>query len=74
MSPPSPYEQLKDDLGYLQLGRAAERFAVVAEQAAKETRILVPDLIGDRLDRKIRGLKHLLGFLESQGVHIIERC
>ena len=36
MSPPSPYEQLKDDLGYLQLGRAAERFAVVAEQAAKE--------------------------------------
>jgi DNA replication protein DnaC len=31
-----PYEQLKDDLGYLQLGRAAERFAVLAEQAAKE--------------------------------------
>src|SRR5581483_6213185 len=31
-----PYEQLKDDLGYLALGRAAERFAVLAETAAKE--------------------------------------
>lgn len=30
------YEQLKDDLGYLQLGAAAERFAVLAEQAKKE--------------------------------------
>jgi DNA replication protein DnaC len=30
------YEQLKDDLGYLQLGRAAERFAVLAEQAKSE--------------------------------------
>jgi DNA replication protein DnaC len=27
-----PYEQLKDDLGYLQLGRAAECFATLAEQ------------------------------------------
>jgi DNA replication protein DnaC len=27
------YEQLKDDLGYLQLGRAAEVFATLAEQA-----------------------------------------
>jgi DNA replication protein DnaC len=32
----SPYEQLKDDLGYLQLGRAAECFATVAEQAKAE--------------------------------------
>jgi DNA replication protein DnaC len=32
-APAAPYEQLKDDLGYLQLGRAAERFAVLAEQA-----------------------------------------
>lgn len=31
------YEQLKDDLGYLQLGAAAERFAVLAEQAGKES-------------------------------------
>jgi len=30
------YEQLKDDLGYLALGAAAERFAVLAEQAARE--------------------------------------
>jgi DNA replication protein DnaC len=30
------YEQLKDDLGYLQLGAAAERFAVLAEQAGKD--------------------------------------
>jgi DNA replication protein DnaC len=29
----SPYEQLKDDLGYLQLGRAAECFATLAEEA-----------------------------------------
>jgi DNA replication protein DnaC len=36
MSAPAPYEALKDDLGYLQLGRAAERFAVLAEQATKE--------------------------------------
>ena len=36
MTGAGPYEQLKDDLGYLQLGRAAERFAVLAEQAAKE--------------------------------------
>lgn len=31
-----PYERLKDDLGYLALGRAAERFAVLAEQATRE--------------------------------------
>jgi DNA replication protein DnaC len=33
MSAPGPYEQLKDDLGYLQLGRAAECFATLAEEA-----------------------------------------
>jgi DNA replication protein DnaC len=31
-----PYEQLKDDLGYLQLGRAAECFATLGEQARRE--------------------------------------
>ena len=31
-----PYEQLKDDLGYLQLGRATECFATVAERAKAE--------------------------------------
>lgn len=31
-----PYEQLKDDLGYLQLGRAAECFATLAEQAGRD--------------------------------------
>jgi DNA replication protein DnaC len=36
MTTTGPYEQLKDDLGYLQLGRAAERFAVLAEQANKD--------------------------------------
>lgn len=36
MSGVAPYEQLKDDLGYLALGRAAERFAVLAEQAVKD--------------------------------------
>jgi DNA replication protein DnaC len=30
------YEQLKDDLGYLQLGRAAECFATLAEQAGRD--------------------------------------
>ena len=30
------YDQLKDDLGYLQLGRAAEVFATLAEQARKD--------------------------------------
>ncbi len=30
------YEQIKDDLGYLQLGRAAETFATLAEQARKQ--------------------------------------
>ena len=33
MTANGPYEQLKDDLGYLQLGRAAECFATLAEQA-----------------------------------------
>jgi DNA replication protein DnaC len=33
---PSPYEQLKDDLGYLQLDAAAEVFAPLAEQAMAE--------------------------------------
>jgi DNA replication protein DnaC len=32
-APSAPYEQLKDDLGYLQLGRAAECFATLAEEA-----------------------------------------
>src|SRR5579875_146609 len=36
MSAASPYETLKDDLGYLQLGRAAEIFASLAEQAKTE--------------------------------------
>ena len=36
MSTTSLYEQLKDDLGYLALGRAAECFAVLAEQAGRE--------------------------------------
>src|SRR4029453_17775725 len=32
----SVYEQIKDDLGYLQMDRAAEVFAVLAEQARSE--------------------------------------
>ena len=36
MSASGPYERLKDDFGYLQLGRAAECFAPLAEQATKE--------------------------------------
>jgi DNA replication protein DnaC len=36
MSAASPYETLKDDLGYLQLGRAAEIFASLADQAKAE--------------------------------------
>lgn len=36
MTAPSPYESLKDDLGYLQLGRAAEIFAPLADQAKTE--------------------------------------
>jgi DNA replication protein DnaC len=36
MSATGLYEQLKDDLGYLQLGRAAECFATLAEQARNE--------------------------------------
>ena len=36
MSTVGHYEQLKDDLGYLQLGRAAEVFAALAEQARRE--------------------------------------
>jgi DNA replication protein DnaC len=36
MSGAGLYEQLKDDFGYLALGRAAECFAVLAEQARRE--------------------------------------
>jgi DNA replication protein DnaC len=36
MTAPSPYEQLKDDLGYLQLDAAAACFATLAEQAMAE--------------------------------------
>jgi DNA replication protein DnaC len=36
MNTTSPYESLKADLGYLQLGRAAECFATVAETAKTE--------------------------------------
>ena len=36
MTAPSPYEQLKDDLGYLQLDAAADCFASMAEQAMTE--------------------------------------
>lgn len=36
MSTTGVYEQLKDDLGYLQLGRAAEVFATLADQAKAE--------------------------------------
>jgi len=36
MSAPSLYEAIKDDFGYLQLGRAAECFATLAETADRE--------------------------------------
>jgi DNA replication protein DnaC len=36
MSGPNVYEQLKDDLGYLALGRVAECFATLAEQASRD--------------------------------------
>src|SRR3989442_2461056 len=36
MAEASLYERLKDDLGYLQLGRAAECFATVAEEAEQK--------------------------------------
>jgi DNA replication protein DnaC len=36
MTTTSPYEQLKNDLGYLQLGRATECFATVADRAKDE--------------------------------------
>jgi DNA replication protein DnaC len=36
MTAPSPYEQLKDDLGYLGLDAAAECFATLAEEAMAE--------------------------------------
>ena len=36
MTGPSPYEQLKDDLGYLGLDAAAEVFAGLSEQAMTE--------------------------------------
>jgi DNA replication protein DnaC len=35
-SPASAYEAIKDDLGYLRLGRAAECFAPLVEQAREE--------------------------------------
>jgi len=37
MSSPSPYEQLKDDFGYLGLDAATECFATLAEQAMAES-------------------------------------
>lgn len=48
----SVYEQLKDDLGYLQLGRAAETFATMAETAKKQdwSHIqFLAELIGDQV-------------------------
>lgn len=48
----SVYEQLKDDLGYLQLGRAAETFATMAETARKQdwSHIqFLAELIGDQV-------------------------
>jgi DNA replication protein DnaC len=56
------YEQLKDDLGYLQLGRAAETFATMAETAKKQdwSHIqFLAELIGDQVastrDRRMAG-------------------
>jgi DNA replication protein DnaC len=56
------YEQLKDDLGYLQLGRAAETFATMAETAKKQdwSHIqFLAQLIGDQVastkDRRMAG-------------------
>ena len=62
MSGVSVYEQLKDDLGYLQLGRAAETFATMAETARKQDWSHVQflaELIGDQVastrDRRMAG-------------------
>jgi DNA replication protein DnaC len=56
------YEQLKGDLGYLQLGRAAETFATMAETAKKQdwSHIqFLAELIGDQVastrDRRMAG-------------------
>jgi hypothetical protein len=39
----SIYEQLKDDLGYLQMGAAAERFALLADAAHRNS----PELLAE---------------------------
>ena len=52
MTGASVYEQLKDDLGYLQLGRAAETFATMAETARKQDWShlqFLAELIGDQV-------------------------
>lgn len=62
MSGANVYEQLKGDLGYLQLGRAAETFATMAETAKKQdwSHIqFLAELIGDQVastrDRRMAG-------------------
>ena len=62
MTGASVYEQLKDDLGYLQLGRAAETFATMAETAKRNDWSHVQflaELIGDQVastkDRRMAG-------------------
>jgi DNA replication protein DnaC len=54
------YEQLKDDFGYLQMGTAAERFAILAEEAATEgwshveyLARVVGEQAGDTRDRRL---------------------
>ncbi len=55
-----PYEQLKADLGYLQLGRAVECFAVLAEEAKAESwshvsylSRVVAELVSDTTNRRL---------------------
>ncbi len=43
------------------------------EQAAEEAGVLVADLVGDRLDRRVARFEHLLRLLQPQRVHVLER-
>ena len=45
---------------------------LATEQAIEEAGIFVADLESDRLNRLILGLQHLLGFLETHRMHVVQ--
>src|SRR3546814_2154544 len=63
---------LRDALELLSVGRRRQSYAAL-EDPPKRGRVTIPDRSADLVDRQSVSLQHLLGFLDSQCLHVFQR-